>query len=462
MTTAVNGPDRARSLRDEADELLAAHRADEAAVLLRALTQEHPQDAWAWQRLAAALLAGEGGAPADAEAKTAAERGVALDPSSAIGYRMLTEAALRLGDRDAALTAMRAAVRAAPDSWVTHLDLASALVEQPGGGAEAWRMAKRAAGLAPDRAEPYLMLGDLAMRAGDLDKAAAGYADALDRAPGNGLVTRKLAELHHRLEEPTTVFAAVVDHRPAVRLGNALAVQSVLAVAVAAMLSALRPDTSTGWYPIVAGVAGGGLLLVAVALLAGTRHARGRLPAGGGYRIGFVVSGALGAVAAVGVLVAGLLANSVGLRAALCVALAGYVAGHVTARWAARADEPDKAVRGRPAYLGLAGGNLGAAVGFTALALAGTALPLGAYQAVGVLAVLLLLLAAAGQVGALGGRRPRSGAVLATLSFLTTLYGAGTVLAALFTAPVLTAPLTAAAGCLVLAAASVLAAAARR
>jgi hypothetical protein len=245
-------------------------------------------------------------------------------------------------------------------------------------------------------------------------------------------------------------------------LGNALDVQAVLTVAVAAMLSALRPAGPSAWYPVVAGVAGGGLLLVAAALLAGTRHARGRLPAGAGYRIGFVTSGVLGALAALGVLAAGLLSHATGLRAALCVALAGYAAGHVAARWAARADEPGTAVRGRPAYLGLAGGNLAAAVGFTGLALAGTVLPTGAYQVVGVLVVLVLLLAAAGQVGALGGRRPRTGAILATLTALTTLYGGATVLAVLFTAPSLVPPLTAAAGCLALAAASTLAAAVRR
>lgn len=461
----MNGPDSARSLRDEADELLAAHRADEAAVLLRALTIEHPTDGWAWQRLAAALLAGEGGAEADAEAKVAAERGVALDPASAIGYRMLTEAALRLGDRDAALSAMRAAVRAAPDSWVTHLDLASALVDQPGGGAEAWRMAKRAAGLAPDRAEPYLMLGDLAMRAGDLDKAAAGYADALDRAPGNGLVTRKLAELHHRLEAPTTLLAPVPpevpDHRPAVRLGNALAVQSALAAAVAAMLAVLRPSGTTVWYPIVAGVAGGGLLLVAGALLAGTRQARGHLPPGGGFRVGFGVSGVLGALAALGTLGAGLAGSTLGLRIDLCVALAGYVAGHVTARWAARADEPATVPR-RGAYLGLAGGNLLAGLGFGALAALSMVLRIGTYQVVGVLVVVVLLLAAAGQVGALGGRTPRTGAFLATLTGIATLYGAATVLAALFTAPTVVPPVTAALCALALAVCSALAAAVRR
>jgi cytochrome c-type biogenesis protein CcmH/NrfG len=214
---ARNEPDRLRSLREEAEQLLKDHRADEASVPLRELARRQPGDARTWLRLAAALLAGDGGAAADAEARGAAERAVALDPASAIGYRMLSEAALRLGDRDAALDTMRAAVSAAPDSWVTHLDLAAALIERPGGGVEAWQLAKRAASIAPERAEPHVLLGDLALRAGDMDKAAAGYADALDRAPGDLMVTRKLAELHHRLDggPPGALRPAGPDVEPA-------------------------------------------------------------------------------------------------------------------------------------------------------------------------------------------------------------------------------------------------------
>ncbi len=120
-----------------ADALLADGEAGEAVALLQRVTREHPDDAWLWHRLAAALLALDGGRESDAVARDAAERAVTLDPTSAVGYRLLSEASLRLDDPDAALDTMHSAVQAAPDSWVAHLDLAAALAGRPGGEREA-------------------------------------------------------------------------------------------------------------------------------------------------------------------------------------------------------------------------------------------------------------------------------------------------------------------------------------
>jgi Flp pilus assembly protein TadD len=398
---ARNEPDRLRSLQDEAEQLLKEHRADDASVPLRELARRQPDDARTWLRLAAALLAGNGGTEGDVEARAAAERAVALDPASAIGYRMLSEAALRLGDRDAALDTMRAAVSAAPDSWVTHLDLAAALVERPGGGVEAWQLAKRAASIAPQRAEPHVLLGDLALRAGDMDKAAAGYADALDRAPGDVMVTRKLAELHHRLDggpaaalrsgspqtdpavapsdpwagEPDTFRAyapdtgeqdayrppapdpqpagpngpepAVGAHRPARVLGNCLSVLGILAAAVAGMLLVLRPSGATGWYQAVAGIAGVGLVVVTVLLLAGSSAGWRQLAGGRGGLVASLVLGVLAVLAGP----IGALADSVPvLLVAVAFGVLGCLCGHLVARGAVRRDragEPARRTTGR-------------------------------------------------------------------------------------------------------------------
>ncbi|GIL29297.1 hypothetical protein NUM_45510 [Actinocatenispora comari] len=398
---ARNEPDRLRSLQDEAEQLLKEHRADDASVPLRELARRQPDDARTWLRLAAALLAGNGGTESDIEARAAAERAVALDPASALGYRMLSEAALRLGDRDAALDTMRAAVSAAPDSWVTHLDLAAALVERPGGGVEAWQLAKRAASIAPQRAEPHVLLGDLALRAGDMDKAAAGYADALDRAPGDVMVTRKLAELHHRLDggptaalrpgspdtdpamapsdpwagEPDTFRAYAPDtgepgsyrppapdpqpagpngpepvvgvHRPARVLGNCLSVLGILAAAVAGMLLVLRPSGATGWYQAVAGIAGVGLVVVTVLLLAGSSAGWRQLAGGRGGLVASLVFGALAVLAGP----VGALADSVPvLLVAVALGVLGCLCGHLVARGAVRRDragEPARRSTGR-------------------------------------------------------------------------------------------------------------------
>jgi Flp pilus assembly protein TadD len=398
---ARNEPDRLRSLQDEAEQLLKEHRADDASVPLRELARRQPDDARTWLRLAAALLAGNGGTEGDVEARAAAERAVALDPASALGYRMLSEAALRLGDRDAALDTMRAAVSAAPDSWVTHLDLAAALVERPGGGVEAWQLAKRAASIAPQRAEPHVLLGDLALRAGDMDKAAAGYADALDRAPGDVMVTRKLAELHHRLDggptaalrpgspdtdpamapsdpwagEPDTFRAYAPDtgepgsyrppapdpqpagpngpepvvgvHRPARVLGNCLSVLGILAAAVAGMLLVLRPSGATGWYQAVAGIAGVGLVVVTVLLLAGSSAGWRQLAGGRGGLVASLVFGALAVLAGP----VGALADSVPvLLVAVALGVLGCLCGHLVARGAVRRDragEPARRSTGR-------------------------------------------------------------------------------------------------------------------
>ncbi|WP_207126970.1 tetratricopeptide repeat protein [Actinocatenispora comari] len=401
MGPARNEPDRLRSLQDEAEQLLKEHRADDASVPLRELARRQPDDARTWLRLAAALLAGNGGTESDIEARAAAERAVALDPASALGYRMLSEAALRLGDRDAALDTMRAAVSAAPDSWVTHLDLAAALVERPGGGVEAWQLAKRAASIAPQRAEPHVLLGDLALRAGDMDKAAAGYADALDRAPGDVMVTRKLAELHHRLDggptaalrpgspdtdpamapsdpwagEPDTFRAYAPDtgepgsyrppapdpqpagpngpepvvgvHRPARVLGNCLSVLGILAAAVAGMLLVLRPSGATGWYQAVAGIAGVGLVVVTVLLLAGSSAGWRQLAGGRGGLVASLVFGALAVLAGP----VGALADSVPvLLVAVALGVLGCLCGHLVARGAVRRDragEPARRSTGR-------------------------------------------------------------------------------------------------------------------
>lgn len=202
-------------LVQRADDLLAAGQPAEAVALFQRITSDHPDDAWLWHRLAAALLALEGGVESDTVARDAAERAVTLEPTSAVGYRLLSEAALRLGDPEAALATMRSAVHAAPDSWVAHLDLAAALAERSDRHREAWREARRAARLAPaDRPEPHLLLGDLALRDGDLNHAAAAFTDAREREPGNEYAVQGLARVFERMGGTGFRIAGVPETPP--------------------------------------------------------------------------------------------------------------------------------------------------------------------------------------------------------------------------------------------------------
>lgn len=423
------------------DDLLAQGRVDEAVVLARTLTGRHPDDAWAWHRLAAALLVADDPA-ALGEARAAAERAVTIDPTSAMGYRMLSEAALRAGDPDAALATMRAAVQAAPDSWVTHLDLAAALADRPGGAREAYRIAYRATHLAPQRPEPHLMLGDLALRAGDLEAAAARYSDALAIAPDYEMAQAKMAELRAR-----TAAAGDPDLRLVRSLGNGLAVLALLAVLGCAMLLALWPGSATGWYRAVVAIAAGGLILVAAAFAGAGRG----LARGTGFRVGLTAT-AVGLLAAMlTMLIGGLAGGGTPLRAALCVALAGYAGGHLVARWAERAAGPVADRTRAAAMINLALGNLLHGVVFVVVALLEMALPAGGAQTVAVLVVVVLVFAAGIRYSALwrtpaapepgGGHRQRN--VGRARSVLAGVAGAGVVdvigcagaLVVLFTGP---------------------------
>jgi Flp pilus assembly protein TadD len=424
------------------DDLLAQGRVDEAVVLARTLTGRHPDDAWAWHRLAAALLVADDPV-ALGEARAAAERAVTLDPTSAMGYRMLSEAALRAGDPEAALATMRAAVQAAPESWVTHLDLAAALADRPGGAREAYRIAYRATHLAPQRPEPHLMLGDLALRAGDPDAAAARYSNALAIAPDYEMAQVKMAELRAR-----TAAAGDTDLRLVRSLGNGLAVLALLAVLGCAMLLALWPGSPTGWYRAVVAVAAGGLILVAAAFAGAGRG----LAPGTGYRVGLTAT-AVGLLAAMLTMLIGGLAGGGGtpLRAALCVALAGYAGGHLVARWAERAVGPVADRTRAAAMINLALGNLLHGVVFVAVALLEMALPPGGGQTVAVVVVVVLVFAAGIRYSALwrtpaapepgGGHRQRPSrraqAVLAgvTAAGVVDVVGCVGALVVLFTGP---------------------------
>ena len=372
------------------DQLLSSGRADEAVVLARRLTWQWPADPWTWHRLAAALLVSDGDIEAAQEARTAAEQAVTLDPTSAMGYRMLSEASLRLGDPDSALATMRAAVQAAPDSWVAHLDLAAALADRPGGAREAYRIAQRATRLAAHRPEPHLMVGDLALRDDDMATAEAAYLAALSVAPDSELARGKLAQLHERQRTPTGV-----DRSATRAAGNGLATLGLLAVVAGGVLAALAPTPAATWYRVVVLVAGVGLILLAAA---GAAVLRG-LPTEPGYRVGLVAAATCVAGAVLAMLIGGIANSAAPVRVAVFLGVAGYGVGHLTARCADRAGTPtlDERPADRmraAALLNLALGSLLHGVALAALALLFTALPHAVAAPLGVVAAIALLFVA--------------------------------------------------------------------
>lgn len=468
-----------------ADASLAAGDAAEAVALLQRVTREHPDDAWLWHRLAAALLTLDGGVESDRVARDAAERAVTLDPTSAVGYRLLSEAALRLDDPAAALDTMHAAVQAAPGSWVAHLDLAAALSGKPGAEREARRAARRAAKLAPaGRAEPHIMLGDFALRDGDLNHAAAAYTDALEQDPENPQAQSGLADVFDRMGGNTTVppragTAAVPDATRT--LGNFLAGLAVVGMLGIGMLLVLAPDRPAGWFTAIVLLAVGGMALVGVAVLGGARTLLERVSGRLGYLVGLAASAACGVIGLATMVTGAFAGTGTGfLRAALCTMIAMYAVGHGVARFADRGtsptgstpdpagadgsaeeedDRPPEAVRSG-AFLNLTMSNLLHAAAYALLILLANTLTPGAFQLVTVLLVGVVFFADGIQLAALfaGAVRHRRRfdwwpvTVLAAMggTALVSVLGAAAGLAALFTAaPVLLLALVVAAAVLV-------------
>ncbi len=215
QSTASTDSTGTHALSAQADELIAAGRAADAVPLLDQATAIRPRDSGLWLRLAAALLAVEGGTDADVRARDAAERAVTLDTHSAVGFRLLSEASLRLGETTAALAATRAAVQVQPRSWVAHLDLAAALGGDPRHHREARRAALRAADLAPPgRAEPHLVLAEFAARDGDWATAASAFQDAIAASPDDERARHGLADARARLAGGDTADAAPTTQLP--------------------------------------------------------------------------------------------------------------------------------------------------------------------------------------------------------------------------------------------------------
>ncbi|MEU8109703.1 tetratricopeptide repeat protein [Nonomuraea muscovyensis] len=183
------------------------------------------------------------------DALSAARAAVDLDPAGEWPHRLTGLALERLGrDRDA-LPPARHAVRLAPGSWAARLGLATVLSHLPGHWDEAAGQAALARRYAPERPEPLVLEGDLALLRGTHDRAEAAYRTALDLDPGHlqarvnlglALLRWDPARAHHDPAWP-------IDPRETGRARRALEVWSRQAHLLAALATVAAATLATAF-----------------------------------------------------------------------------------------------------------------------------------------------------------------------------------------------------------------------
>jgi choline-sulfatase len=162
---------------------LALGRADDAIATLRAVTAHAPDNALAWFDLGNALsVKGAKDAAAFADAKSAYERSLALDPRHADTY--LSFAALHASRRDpgaARQTLLRARSAQVADPVIeSEIGTLEAARKDPSAARDAFT---RAVALNPRQPEALVGLGQLAYASGDFASASGYYERALEAKP---------------------------------------------------------------------------------------------------------------------------------------------------------------------------------------------------------------------------------------------------------------------------------------
>ncbi|MEV4356201.1 hypothetical protein [Nonomuraea sp. NPDC049625] len=191
----------------------------------------------------------------------AARRAAELDPGAEWAYRLISLAHERLGRDADALPAAEHAVELARGSWPARLRLAAILRRSPGRSREAVEHATLAGKFAPERPDPEVMLGDLALLGGDHTGAERSYRAALAADPANPQARMNLGLSLLRWDRPRPHHdpAWPVDPRETGRVRRALEVWSrqarllvalaTLAIAGAALL--LDRDTQLGGFAVL-------------------------------------------------------------------------------------------------------------------------------------------------------------------------------------------------------------------
>jgi tetratricopeptide (TPR) repeat protein len=217
-----------------AAELTASGRPREAVDLLRPVLAANPLHTEAWCRLAAAQLdAGD----ADA-ALTAAKQALVLGGDRAWTQRLAALALSELDRHREAAVAAREAVRNGQDDWRCLVVLAEVRQADPEGRAEALDAAREATRLAPGQARAFQVLGDVAVRCGDLGTAEHAYRAALKLDPSDTDVRADLAALRRTRERTATAAPVTAPPPPPEAAATALALLRPALVRLSALLAA--------------------------------------------------------------------------------------------------------------------------------------------------------------------------------------------------------------------------------
>jgi tetratricopeptide (TPR) repeat protein len=177
-----------------AEALVELRRYAEAESVLGHVLAAGPDDDRAWCVLA---LVHDGLGHA-ARMLEAANRAVALAPDHELGHRLASIALARLEQPEEAVRAAAEAVRLDPHGWRTHLQYSLVAAQVPRLAQDAYRAARRAAGLAPHSSDAHFALGFASDACGRHEEVAEHYREALRLDPEHVNALNNLTNLQPR------------------------------------------------------------------------------------------------------------------------------------------------------------------------------------------------------------------------------------------------------------------------
>ncbi len=196
------------------------NRAADAIALLHRAVGMAPDNQTAWCELARAELTCD----EPRNALQAVNHALACDPTDEWPHRVASMALSRLGDHEGAIRAAREAVRLAPHTWQTYVQLADAIDDHPQPPPvrqslrnEAWTAANRAVELAPQEPRPHSIVGHLALTNNASVQAEQAFREALRLDPSNARALNGLAMANLRrgnLASAAAGFGAAVAADP--------------------------------------------------------------------------------------------------------------------------------------------------------------------------------------------------------------------------------------------------------
>jgi cytochrome c-type biogenesis protein CcmH/NrfG len=192
---------------DRAEALLNADQHRTALGVLSSHLAADPDNVHALCLISRALL-GVDDAPG---ALNAARRASALAPGEEWPARLISVAAMRMGDYGLAAAAADESIRLAPSVWQTHqqraqVDLVSDHVDQ-----HTWQVVREAVRLAPNEPTTHRLMGVVALEMRDHDVAEQALRTALRLDPQDTVAVHEMARLHLKRRNLGAAAAGFAD-----------------------------------------------------------------------------------------------------------------------------------------------------------------------------------------------------------------------------------------------------------